>query len=339
MDRVWWRQIGENAREGAIEWHLRLASGEAGDADYRAFADWLSGAPERTDAFLKVEAFSGRLERLRRADHSGLDHLIERGGAVRPAQPSARPVWRRASFAALAASLLVLLGVGVYSMTDLRAGHAVYAAAADGFRTIDLSDGSTVVLGPGATFETDFKRAERRVSAFHGAGYFKIAHDKSRPFTIAFGARTIRVVGTEFEVSSFDAEKSVAVAQGVVTVSGDHAETGAEAISLRPGERFKVGADAPGGVVDKVPLAEIGSWRDGYFTFENTGVEEVVQRLNAFYGTPLFSVSDDSLKGFEFNGILKLSDPQGTARRLSELFPVDAVARDGGYVLKDRRAG
>jgi transmembrane sensor len=341
VDRSDWHHIGERARDAAIEWHVRLASGVVTDAAYEAFAEWLSRHPDHAHAYLAVESFSGRLDALRRTESSALNHLIVRGGSDRG---SARPIWRalapNAPFAAaIAATLLIVVGVGVFALSDQRTEHAAYAADLDAFRKFALADGTTVDLGPGAIIETAFEGGERRITSFHGIGYFDVAHDKSRPFTIAFGSREIRVVGTQFEVSSFDDMRSVAVAEGVVAVrdAGAEGEARFEEVRLTSGEQLLIDQATPDGSVKKVPLSEIGAWREGYFTFDDADIDAVVRRLNAFYGAPVFAASDEELTDMSFSGILKLSDPQGTARRLSELFPIDAVATENGFVLKTKR--
>lgn len=332
-----WHNIDERVRDDAIRWHVRLSSGEASGADYERFSTWLSEDPEHFRAYEKAEAFSSRIEALRDGDHAPLDALV----VIQPEIDSGRsmpafPVRRSMLAAAIAAVMLAAVAVGYFTTPLWRSDAHRYAASATEFRTVALDDGSTVILGPGAAMTTEFRRNVRNITSLSGVGFFEVASDKTRPFKIAFGSREIVVVGTKFEVSSFDDFRSVAVARGTVVVQPANAEGDSGAagkVSLTPGNKFTMTEETPSGVLAKVEPDEVGAWRAGYLEFNDASIKSVVRKLNAFYGSSVFSIRDDSLKGMRFDGILTLSDASGTARRLAELLPITATPSDGGFEL------
>ncbi|MBI1366771.1 MAG: DUF4880 domain-containing protein [Alphaproteobacteria bacterium] len=335
MGRRSWKEIGEEAKQAAIAWHTRLSSGEAADADYEAFSDWLERDSANPDAFAAVELLAGRIEGLDFEQRQALGRLAG-DFSSRPAGAGRRPLARFAPFAAMAAGLLALVAGGAAYYSFYRPSPQSYAAAADSFHTVRLSDGTEVILAPGAHMTAALRPAKREVTSFHGVGYFKVAHDTTRPFTIAFGDGHIRVVGTEFEVDSFSTHRTVAVARGVVAVNPHR---NMKPFRLTAGDELKINKASPAGVVKKVAPEDVGSWRSGFLTFQDAGIGTVVERLNAFYGENIFSAADEDWSGASFSGILKLSDAEGTAHRLAELFPLEASAMDGGFVLKKRTSG
>ena len=76
-----------------------------------------------------------------------------------------------------------------------------------------------------------------RVSMPEGEAVFDVAADHSRPFLIAAGDRTVRVVGTRFDVRRRAGQLSVTVDRGVVEVRPNEVSTG-RAFRLHPGQRL-----------------------------------------------------------------------------------------------------
>ena len=320
------------ADSAAVEWHVRLSSGEATDADYQAFSEWLSADPENFTAYEKAETLADQINAARNTDDRAFDHLI----AQSPKEKSARayrPAWGRLSpqiFAAIAATMLVALAIS-YSIRTPYKEPKFYATENSEFQTVSLDDGSLIVLAPGALMSVSFEADHRRITSFEGKGFFDVKSDAERPFTVAFGDREIVVVGTQFEVSTAGQARSVAVAEGIVLVDNG---AGAQRVQLTVGDRLKFTEAEPKGALEKIQPTDIGAWRSGYFEFDGASLEIVISRLNEFYGDETFVSTKTPSPGIRFDGVLTLSDPEGTARRLTELLPLLATPTAQGIELK-----
>ena len=83
---------------------------------------------------------------------------------------------------------------------------------------IGLSDGTTVHLNSGSLlrYPVKFIKGENRDVYIKGEAFFEVAEDKEHPFTVHAGDVNVRVLGTNFNVSSYEEDTSV----NTVLVSG-----------------------------------------------------------------------------------------------------------------------
>lgn len=107
---------------------------------------------------------------------------------------------------------------------------------------LTLVDGSKVILEPNSTikYAPEFSRA-KRVVHLEGKAFFDVVKDSLSPFHVITNAVNVRVLGTSFNVTSFQdqpAEVSVVTGKVAVSVSGKDEET-----ILRPNERVVQGLD------------------------------------------------------------------------------------------------
>lgn len=123
----------------------------------------------------------------------------------------------------VAASAVIVLGVSIglwFGM--LHQDHSLAVAGAGEVVTITLEDGTEVILNSGSTLEypESFEKGHRDV-VLHGEALFKVARDKSRPFTVRSNGVDVQVLGTVFNINSFQEDSLVVVSliEGSVKVS------------------------------------------------------------------------------------------------------------------------
>lgn len=100
--------------------------------------------------------------------------------------------------------LLTCTVVMYYNITNLRDGQLAVSTASGETSTVQLPDGTQVLLKEGSQISystTDFARGTRAVE-FQGAAYFYVTSDASHPFTITTEKEQVRVLGTEFYLVS-----------------------------------------------------------------------------------------------------------------------------------------
>jgi ferric-dicitrate binding protein FerR (iron transport regulator) len=192
----------------------------------------LDRAQYRTPAGLDVE---GALRRV----HGRMGEANVRPLGVRreTARPSAT-LWKIASFAA-AAAFVATVGISVLRDRSHRAAvdaaPRVLTTAAGRRDSIDLADGTHVVLGPASEVTVgDSYASGARELRLRGIAHFDVRHDATRPFTVRTGDAVITDLGTVFDVHGGDDGVAVAVASGSVKLAG---ESGADGVVLRAGDR------------------------------------------------------------------------------------------------------
>jgi len=146
---------------------------------------------------------------------------------------------------------------------------------------VELSDGSIVYLNSGSTFHypTNFDSNSRTV-ALKGEGYFVVVPG-SVPFNVNTDRATTRVLGTEFNVRTWDAATEVFVRSGKVSVNSQLAVQASEVLVL-PGQ-LAVCADASVVVHSVNAPGTLPSWRQGALEFQNRPLHSILAELRRTY--------------------------------------------------------
>ena len=318
-----WRSGGEDARrEDAAAWVVRLEAGDLGDPQALAFDAWLSAAPENPAAFDDALAVS-------QAYAAAAGSVVRELGARRALpQPSMgrRAVMGMGAMAAAAAFALVIAPQFAAADTE------TYVTAKGERRTVQLADGSTIDLNGGTRLTVTLARDTRQVRLDQGQAVFDVAHASGRPFTIAAGDRTVRVVGTQFDVRRLEGKLSVTVARGAVEVRPAEGASG-RAYRLHPGQRLDHMEGATLARVAAAEPQEVLGWRTGRLVYRDQPLREVVADLNQQFAQPI-RVEDPALAATPISGVLVLDDQSAVIRRLALLVPIEAVRSDAGVILR-----
>lgn len=316
-----WRNPEDARREDAAAWVVRLEAGDLSDAEATAFDAWLTGAPENVAALDAVLAVS-------QAYAASADAVARELGTQRFAP---RPYGRRAVIGVGAAAAAAALAV-VIAPQFAAADTQTYVTAKGERRTVQLEDGSTVDLNGGTTLTVTLARDARQVTLNQGQAVFDVTHDPRRPFTIAAGDRTVRVVGTQFDVRRLDGRLSVTVARGAVEVRPAQGVQG-RAYRLRPGQRLDHREGEKVARVAAAEAEEVLGWRQGRLVYREQPLGEVVADLNQQFATPI-RLEDPTLAATPISGVLVLDDQSAVIRRLALLVPIRAVRSDAGMILR-----
>ncbi len=194
----------------------------------------------------------------------------------------------------LAASLFVLFGIYrfVYSwgedipITEKPIFAEVTEAAKDSERVIELPDGSSVTLCPGAEIQYPSDFIRNRTVSLVGEAVFDVvkstdAHGERQPFTVSAGQLTVNVHGTIFRVTDSADEDltTVALYQGSVSV-----ETGSDTTELSRGEAFNLNRETKAYSVSLISAGEmINNGVQPLLRFERSSLGNLITSLEANY--------------------------------------------------------
>jgi transmembrane sensor len=248
-----------------MRWYVCMQSGEVSPSEAAAFERWRA-EPAHAAAYAELDCVWAVM-RPAPGEHSR--RVIARRGWA------ARAKYVRDHGVAIAASLLVVLGLGYQYERVWR-----HTAVVQGTEVVSrqLPDGSRLMLAPGTAIDVDYSSdRERRIRLARGEVYFDVAHDEARPFLIDAGATQVRVLGTAFSVKREGSEGAVVVERGRVRVSTDPM-----AVDLSPGEAIRFGVDREE-VVAKVDARKALAWTQGRLIFEGRPLGEVLAALDPYY--------------------------------------------------------
>ncbi|HEX3366634.1 FecR family protein [Phenylobacterium sp.] len=321
MNEAWSK--GDDARRAqAAEWLVRLQADDATDVVACDFDAWLSAHPANAAAYDATLAVTLELQTAADRIVDGLD------AAPRRRRPASRG-WLLAGGVAAAATLA--LAVMPYGMLAPAVAQT-YATAKGEHRTVKLADGSTIELNAGSSLSVTLGRHERHVVMPQGEAVFDVAADKARPFLIDVGDRTVRVVGTRFDVRHRGAELSVAVERGVVEVRPGHDLAG-RVWRLHPGQKLDTIEGVTAVALTTVDPQQVESWRVGRLIYRDQPLGDVVADLNQQFAKPI-TLEDPALAAVRVSGVLVLDDQAAVIRRLALLAPIKALPLGQGVLLR-----
>lgn len=262
--------------EEAIQWFVALRDEDATPEDRRRFTAWLAADERHGRSWREVERLWGGLDPLGAPDGATANPRDAADGARRQRMRAPlrhRPVGRRS--VSIAAVLLAALVAG---WQILPAGlHADHRAGVGDRKTVELTDGSVVELGPESAMDVAFEPERRSVRLIAGEAFFTVAKDARRPFVVETSEGRITVLGTAFNVRIGDIN-TVAVVESTVEVSTDH-EPG-----VRVGAGQMVHFDALGiSPVGPADLEAITAWRQDQVVFRDAPLHEVVAELQRYH--------------------------------------------------------
>ena len=200
---------------------IRALKGTLDTASRREFDLWVADADNRRiyenalriwdDVQRRTSAYNPDRDRLWEQLQSRIEVCGTPQRAERPA-PKRRwmPILRTA--AAVAAGVVVTLFAVRPDLSRTPVPARQEFCAFGGKSLAHLTDGSTVWLQSGSTLAYDSSfGAESRNVKLRGEGFFDIAKDPERPFTVEVEGLRIRVHGTKFNVNTSHEERTVAV--------------------------------------------------------------------------------------------------------------------------------
>lgn len=168
---------------------------------------------------------------------------------------------------------------------------------------LELADGSRIWVNANTrvVYPVTFEDTKREIYV-DGEIYIEVSPDKKRPFTVKSKKMDIRVLGTKFNVSAYEAgqDVSVVLVSGKVNVRTDNR---VESV-LKPSDRLTYEKGATD--IKKVNVENYISWKDGYYTFDNEEFSIVLDKLSNYYGKKITYNSEVGV--LRCSGSLNLGD-------------------------------
>jgi len=313
-----------SVHDEAAAWVARFGGQAPAAAERAPFDEWIARSPAHAAAYTEALQTWRDLAAMRRMDQYrellGRPTLRER--LVRAVR-SPRPAFAVAGLAAVVAVAWLAFSLDVFQF--LRSTHVATQIAE--VRELRLPDGSRVVLGAESQVDYVVTRTTRRATVIAGDAFFAVAHDSARPFTVATGDYTVRVVGTQFEIRRRPGMVRVAVSEGRVAVG----RTGEGDASVLPsGAAWIAGENCV--EVHPVDVYDVGSWRLGRLFYDNALLRDIVADANRYTRTRIV-IADPQLGALRLTTSFRTSQIDGMLESLQAALPLVAERRADGEIL------
>ncbi len=171
---------------------------------------------------------------------------------------------------------------------------------------ITLPDGSHVKLNSESHLEYSTNFEQDRTVKLIGEAFFEVVRDTLRPFIVKTGDLSIRVLGTSFNVKAFPFEKNIKVAlvTGKVLIEKEEGLERKPVEYLNPSEMLVYNHQSSGFNVTQFDYSEVLGWKNGELHFDDADFDEVIKRLERWYGVDIVVRSKSAMSG-RFNGTYK----------------------------------
>lgn len=221
----------------------------------------------------------------------------------------------------IAASIAIIFSVSL-TVFLLNAGpEEVFVATLDQKQTVTFPDGSQGVLNENSSFTYLDKFGEERRVSFEGEAYFDIKKSQ-KPFIIDMNGVDVKVLGTAFNLVTSDENVSLYVDRGLVAFSKDGVDTkvkaGLEAVFNKKTNEV---------IIKETPSNNIMSWRNGYFKFDKTPLNEVLNDLSDYYNVE-FKLANNDLNSCRISVIIDKKPLTGALDLIESVLNVKTSVKD-----------
>lgn len=359
MDTDKERLVMDRRTDRAADFAARAYSGSATPDDVQELERWMSEDPENREEYKQVLETWDFMDEL--CDH--LDKLEVEKPEATPSVLDHKPVrkWPKLAAAAgfmLAASIVILT---LYSSNTPEKIEqlASYTTRTGEQKTVELDDGSTMVLNTNSRVLVDYSTSVRKTIIDRGEVFFEVVKDPLRPFVVDTGARSITVLGTSFDVLKAGMDLEVSVVEGLVAVhrSEKLVTLDSAAVDLNTHSLTDIAADSDSfrlsaGIkarftgtfasdlagIEVSELSEIEnfpSWRYGSIRFNDRPLYEVVRELNRYTRRKVL-IEDSRVMDLKVNVVFQLDEVESVLHKMEGVLPLRVTRYPDRIVIVGR---
>lgn len=264
------------------------------------------------------EIFSGLWEEYESENDRNVLQSVQRtpkpetDGRMQPFKDGKRSVWLFRRWMQVAAVLLLLLttGMSLYLMkkgneqANLLADREIVAQVGKGqCADVTLPDGTVVRLNSESSirYRQDFGITSRDVK-FTGEGFFKVAKDKEKKFTIDTRFMDIEVLGTSFNLYAYEAKDFVEVTLVKGKVSLRTNTIPIQTATLKPHSKAVYDKISGKLSIENTSTVLETVWFSDEMVFHSEPLENVFRKIERRYGV-VMKVGDNRLLSDVYTGV------------------------------------
>ncbi|MBS7154738.1 MAG: DUF4974 domain-containing protein [Sanguibacteroides justesenii] len=165
---------------------------------------------------------------------------------------------------------------------------------------IVLGDGTRVYLNAQTElrFPESFASSEQRLVYLSGEAYFEVTKNPSKPFVVQCKDYAVKVLGTSFNVNSYEGDETskTTLATGKVEIDMDGKQT-----ILNPGQQAIIKNGEVN--VKEVDVEVYTTWMFDNFRFQSESIQEIMTKLSRWYAIDVFYMNE-SVRNYHFTGYL-----------------------------------
>ena len=232
----------------------------------------------------------------------------------------------------VAASVVLLIGVGLTVWSLLNTGTIEYHTNYGERQQIELPDGSIVELNANSrlSWNKSWNRTGVRSVDLDGEAYFDVVKMAGKEFQVTADETLVKVLGTSFNVSNRRGKTEVFLHEGQVKLEIPDQEP----LTMVPGE--KVAYKGKSSMITKTKeetLRSAAAWKTGVISFRKVALKDIIPELNDIYGIRLVCPNPQLEEKIMDVGVPYM-DWDATKTSLELAMNVAITESDGEYIIE-----
>lgn len=267
-----------------------------------------------------------------------LEVRINSGGSSSEETARIRPFFPRLGRWVAAASVLLLLAIGLWQLAPRK--EMIVAQTQAGERLeVTLPDSSKVWLNGNTRLEYARNFRKNRNVRLSGEAFFDVQPDVEHPFVILSGVLEATVLGTSFNVRAYPGEKQIEVTVKTGQVRLHLIEPMAKSAPVRESVMVEAGKSAVFSVEgEQLQSLESGisnadSWKEQRLDFEATPMDEVITAMERYFGITL-EVANPNILNCTLDGAFDQAKPDEIFQIFNITMGLDVSYEEGRYVIR-----
>lgn len=198
--------------------------------------------------------------------------------------------------------------------------------------TLILEDGTKVWVNAGSrvVYPVAFAGGKREIYV-NGEIFLEVTPDKKRPFVVKTKEMEVQVLGTSFNVTAYETDRSASVVlvNGAVVIDTKDKEN----VCLTPNNMFSYHEGESN--IKEVDVNNYILWREGLYTYKSENLSVILDRLSRYYGKSISYKQD--IAALKCSGKLDMQeDLEVVLDGLCQTAPVKYKKIGNEYVLVKR---
>jgi len=328
-------EISKNRIEELLPGYL---SGDVSDKDRVMMNDWRSESPENEVIYLEsLKAWEAMILLSEMEQFNSFEALRKVNAKI--SLPQSAKWWIKLQRVAAILMLPLLLHSGYLTIQNHARNNPQEQvmmqtiSSRQGMVTqFSLADGTKVWLNSGSQlqFPSRFNGGKREVM-LKGEAFFEVTRNEKQPFRVNANELKVEVLGTSFNVVSFDddTQSEVVLVTGKVALSSENGHINKEYGTMHSGQRAIYEKENHEVITQEVDVEKYIAWREGNLIFRDDSMEDVVKRLSRWFNVEIM-INDPEIKNYIYKASFRNENLVQVLNLLKLSAPID-------YRITDRK--
>ena len=279
----------------------KYLAGETDEQENEKLYHWLTDSPEHMQEFIRHKQ---TWDNITLAQTSQIDAQAVYRDLKKKIQRSHHSKHRFITLAGIAASLLILLGI-TFLLDQTSENRSSYNSRITTTRAeqkkIVLPDQTIVWLNSESQLSYNTQKSGCREVLLSGEAFFEVAKDTLHPFIVKTQNINIKVLGTKFNVNSYEGNNKIetTVIEGHVAVSSRKNIAGREKLHLLANDQATFSKNDQKFNLTKVDANAYSLWTQGQLCFKEEALPEIIKILERHFNIDI-TLNDETLKEYIF---------------------------------------